>query len=513
MHDNRPPASSARSASSDWAVPLSVAGTAAVALVASVPGSPFLPVLPAGSGPSGPFAWLARAIALTSIHGNALVGVGVAAVGLSAVAFLLVLRAAWRGELPMRTVVTLVIASHVVVVFLPLLFSRDVYSYAMYGRIASVYHANPYVSTPADFPADPFTSLVGQKWISTPAVYGPLFTALSAGLAKVVSSIGGTIVAFRVVAVGSSLATVGIVASVARRMSPGRAVFAVAAVGMNPVVVFQSVASGHNDLLVALSVAGAFALVVARRELIAVVALSLGALVKATAAVPLVLLLVFIVVRRPRGARLRAALLHVGVAAALGLAFAVPFFTRTDPTLGMSELAKHEGWLAPSRFFRRVFDALSGDSLGFVARGAFGVLIVIAMVALCVALWRRTSVGAGAEELGAAWGWGLLLLMLLGPVLLPWYVTWALPLAWLLPRVPRAVLIGTSTALAISQWTTEPARYPGAYTTNIVVGHYVITPVVIGLLAWLLADLWRRTRRGAPLGDERDDVAAPAREQ
>jgi hypothetical protein len=513
VHVIRPPATTARSASSNWAVPLSVAGAVAVALVASVPGSPFLPVLPAGSGPSGPFAAVARAIALTSVHGNALVAVGVGAVGLSAVAFLLVLRAAWRGELSMRTVVALVIAYHAIVLLLPLVFSRDVYSYAMYGRIAGVYHANPYVRTPSDFPADPFTSLVGQKWISTPAVYGPLFTSLSAWLAAAGSSIGGTIVAFRLLAVASSLATVAIVASVARRVSPARAVFAVAAVGMNPVVVFQSVASGHNDLLVALSVAGAFALVVARRELLAVIALSLGALVKATAAVPLVLLLVFIVARRPRGERLRAGLLHVGIAVALGLAFAAPFFTRSDPTLGMSELAKHEGWLAPSRFFRRLFDALSGNTLGFVARCAFGVLLVIAIAALCVAVWRRTREGAGVEELGAAWGWGLLLLMLLGPVLLPWYVTWALPLAWLLPRMPRAVLIGVSTALAISQWTTEPARYAGAYSTNIVVGHYVITPLVIGLLVWLLADLWRRTRRGTPLGDESDQVAAPAGQQ
>ena len=47
-------------------------------------------------------------------------------------------------------------------------------------------------------------------------------------------------------------------------MRPARAAFAVAAFGLNPVVLFQSVASGHNDLLVALAVAGAFALVLAR---------------------------------------------------------------------------------------------------------------------------------------------------------------------------------------------------------------------------------------------------------
>ena len=119
----------------------------------------------------------------------------------------------------------------------------------------------------------------------------------------------------------------------------------------------------------------------------------------------------------------------------------------------------------------------------------------------------------GSALVGASWGWGLLCLMLLGPVLLPWYVTWALPLGWLLPRVPRTVLIGTGLALTVSQWTSEPALFPSAYDANLLVGHYIITPVVIGLLGWLLLDLWRRTRSGAPLEDEPDEVPAAAGER
>ena len=43
--------------------------------------------------------------------------------------------------------------------------------------------------------------------------------------------------------------------------------------------------------------------------------------------------------------------------------------------------------------------------------------------------------------------------------LLPWYVTWALPVLWLLPKVPRFVLLGTSTALAVSQFTALMGRH------------------------------------------------------
>jgi hypothetical protein len=100
--------------------------------------------------------------------------------------------------------------------------------------------------------------------------------------------------------------------------------------------------------------------------------------------------------------------------------------------------------------------------------------------------------------------------MLLGPVLLPWYVTRAA--ARVAPaRVPRAV-IGTGVALTVSQWTSEPARFATAYETNILFGHYVVTPVVVAFLVWLLLDLWRRTRASTPLEDEPQGVPARAGE-
>ncbi len=126
----------------------------------------------------------------------------------------------------------------------------------------------------------------------------------------------------------------------------------------------------------------------------------------------------------------------------------------------MLELAGHEGWLAPSGLVAKVFGWLSFGTLGVARarrlRGGAG-------VASCG--WRATSRGVAlpgepAETVGAAIGWSLVMLMLLGPVLLPWYAAWALPLVWLLPRPARATLIAAGLALAMAQWTTEPLRYP-----------------------------------------------------
>ncbi len=494
-------------ASRNAAIAGSVVSVIFVALVAATPGSPYQPILPPAGQPSGPLRTLAGLVGLDALHGSALVAVGVLAMALAAGAFLLVLREAWRGTIPLRTVIVLAIAYHVLLLALPLLFSRDVYSYAFYGRIAGTYHANPYVATPSDFPHDLLAPYVGPKWVRTPAVYGPLFTLLSSFIARLFTSVSAMIVVFRLIAITASLATIAVVARLVGRVRPSRQVFAVAILGLNPVVLFPSVAGGHNDLLVVLSIAVAITLLFAKREFLATAVLALGTLVKATAVIPLLLLIAADVARRERGARGRTLLAHVGIAGGLGLAFSLPFMQTKDPTLGMLELVRHEGWLAPSALFHRILDGVSGHTLGIVASVAFPVALLAAMVLLARRLAQRGAT-VTPEAQGAAWGWGLLFLMLLAPVLLPWYVVWALPLAWLLPRVPRAVLIGVSTALTVSQWTTEYEVLKTAFRANLLFGHYVLTPVVFALLVWLGVDLLRRVRSGAPLEGEPGEIPA-----
>jgi len=377
------------------ALAASVASFVFVALVAATPGSPFTPILP--SVPAGPFRWLGELVGLDGVHGSALAAVGVVAVSSAAAAFVLVLRECRRETISARTAIGLAVAYHVALLFLPLLFSRDVYSYAYYGRIAAAYHANPYVATPADFPHDVLATFVGPKWADTPAVYGPLWTQVSALVTRAADDVGTMISAFRVIAIAASLATVFVVAGLVRRVRPERAAFAVALVGLNPVVLFQSAASGHNDLLVALAVAAALALVFSGRELWATAALALGALVKVTAAVPLLLWWVAVAARRPRGQRVRTLAPHLGLAAAFALVAAAPFANTDDPTLGAVELGSHEGWLAPSRFVRRVVDAISGDVLGIVPRIAFAVIAVAAW-------WRGPSGAGGPRSARRSWG-------------------------------------------------------------------------------------------------------------
>ncbi|MDH5223917.1 MAG: hypothetical protein OEW46_04005, partial [Actinomycetota bacterium] len=154
------------------AIGASIATFSAVALIAATPRSPFHPVLPESQG-NGPIGVLAELLFLDRIPHGVLIGIGFIAMIAAGLAFLLVLWAAERGEVSTRTVVTLAVVYHVVVLLLPLLLSRDVFSYAFYGRILSRYGQNPYVSTPADHPANDISRFVWPGWRDTPSVYGP----------------------------------------------------------------------------------------------------------------------------------------------------------------------------------------------------------------------------------------------------------------------------------------------------------------------------------------------------
>ena len=493
-------------------IAFAIAGFLACALFSAAPGSSFQPVLPANAAPSGPLTELATAIGLDRLEGSWLIAAGVVAAALAVAGFLALLRSAWQGAIGLRTVVWCSVAATVIVAtMVPLLFSRDVYSYAFYGRIAAVHGENPYVRTPVEFAGDPLWPLIGPKWVDTPAVYGPAFTTISSVVARSVETPAGQVRAYRWIAALASLATIAVIAATARRMRPERAAFAVAAFGLNPVVLFHGVASGHNDLLVALAVAAGFLLLVHDRTLAAVAVLAVGTLIKATVGLPLVLVLVWCVARAPAGRRARVTATHGGLAVVIGLAFAAPFVQTHDPTLGMLELAGHEGWLAPSVFAQKVFGWLSFGTLGWLARVVFAGVLVVSFVRLARDVARRAVDDATLADLGAAMGWSLVMLLLLGPVLLPWYVAWALPLAWLLPRPPRVTLLATGAALALAQWSTEPLRYPEPFELNLFLGHWIVTPAMLAVAIWCIADLRRRVLRGLPL-HETESVPSEARQ-
>ncbi len=482
---------------------LTAAGIVAMAIVAATPGSPYQPRLSARGQPHGIVRDVAVFLHLDRIPGDPVLAVGVLAMLLATGAFLYLLRTAYRGQVSVRCVAALVVGAHALLLLMPLLFSRDVYSYAFYGRIAAIYHGNPYVQTPLDHSSDVLWNLVGPRWVDTPAYYGPGWTSLSAALSRFLPHPIDHVEAYRYLSIAASLATCGVIVWIVHRLWPARTAFALAAFGANPVVLFHAAGSGHNDLLVALSIVGAFALLVSKRELPAVAALTLGALIKVTASLPLLLLLVWCVARRPPEERRRAVLTHVGLSLGIAAAFALPYFQLKDPTLGMLGLFGQTGWLAPPTVVAQFVDWLSFHTLGWVVRVGAIVLLAWCVGMLGREVWRRASRGGmSGQEQAAVWGWALALLMLLGPILLPWYVVWGLPLVWALPRIPRTAVIATSSMLGVTLWSAEALRYPGGFQLNLWIGYLVVVPILTVMLLFVIRDLRSRIELGRLFEDE-----------
>ena len=482
---------------------------------AAMQDSPLHPLLPADAG--SVLSWSPSAIGLDGVPQGARVGLVVVAVAVALGLFLYAAREAWRGNVSVRAAVIVAAVFALGVLLVPLLLSRDVYNYALYGRFVSLRGLNPYTTVPNDVGAvDPFYALSGEKWRDIPTVYGPAFTALSAAVTGLFKQVGSAVMAFRVIASLAAIGTSVLIAFSALRLVPKRAAFAVVVFGWSPVVVFNGVGGGHNDLLIALAIAGGLALAVADREVLATVVLTLGVLVKASAAVPLILFIVWALARRDSGRdRMWTAVKLLAIAGVMAVAFAVPFWQTQNPTLGLAEVSTHEGGYSVVTLLFYTLARGAGALFGSGAQSLVTVLLRLTvlvvfigvLVMLARRVWRDAPGGMSIRELGASWGWGLLVVMLLSPFILPWYIVWILPLAALLARFPMQVAIALSCVFALFQTVAEPLRSSGMYRAITWGRDWLIRPAVGVLLVLLLLDLWRRLRSGASLsGEEEDDV-------
>jgi hypothetical protein len=493
------------------AVAASIVGMLFVAIVSATPNSPFYPVLPTGMEAANPLRWLSGVLGLGHLDITALMLVGLLATVSAAIGFVLLVRECWAGHIPVRTVVILVLAFHAVVLMLPLLFSRDVYSYAFYGRIVSTYRANPYGATPSDFPLNSLFPLTWPGWRSTTSVYGPLFTWISALMTSVVKKPSEVVTSFQLLAAAASLGTIAVVGRLVQRVRPDRTAFAIAMIGCNPIVIYHVVGGGHNDMLVAFFVACAVSLLFARRELLSAIALALGMSVKASAAVPLALLIVAVVANEPPERRRRLLMLYGGIVTGVWLALAMPFMRGGNPISALLEVSSHDSWMAPGQLIVRGASGLGGLIGGDALRDLFATVARIGLFAgsgvAVIAIGRRIWTSGWARTptaLAAAWGWAFLAITLPSPVLFTWYLVWALPVAWLMPKIARRGMVVLSAFFVVTQLVTETSRLPAFLrTVKLPFGH----PIAIAVCVWVGYDLVRRLRRGTALDAETDDPA------
>jgi alpha-1,6-mannosyltransferase len=512
-----------------FAVGALVVGYLAIDVLAAAPRSPLVPVLPAGVGAPGWLATIAGWVGLDRVGPVTATVISTVVLGVLVGAFGVAVWEAWRNRLSLPVALAAAGLSLALALPAPLLLSRDVHSYAAYGRTLSVHHANPYDVAPSGFPGDPFTPVVSREWFQTRSVYGPGFTLASAAIARAWSgSPEATITAFKALSAVAVLAAVALVAGIARRARPGREAVAVATLGLNPVVIVHTVGGGHNDALVAALLVAALAVglkVVGGRShaderghstprpvggqaLGTTVLLVVAASVKVIAVLPL--LGWFWALGRivPPRDRARAIAVHVAVAAGVTAALAAPVFAGWRTITAMANLASRQGWASGARLVARgaqgIGRAIGGHDLGTALGSAVYAGFLVSFVLL---LWRLLVARppGGSAPLWDVWGPSLLLFALASPYLLPWYAAWFVPfLALLSDR--RLALAGLAVGglLTLTGIPAEPAADPGLWRWMVVGVHYAVAPFMLALYAFVARAILRsdgpRPAQSPPLG-------------
>jgi alpha-1,6-mannosyltransferase len=319
----------------------------------------------------------------------------------------------------------------------PPILSTDVFSYVAYGRMGALYHVNPYLYGPHMIDGDPLYRFVGYQWITTPTVYGPLFTALGYLLAPF--DLVANLMAYKVLAAVSSLVVVVLVWKAAGLRGVNQ-IRAIALVGLNPVTILYGVGGGHNDLLMLALMMGAVYLLLRHREAAS------GALIVTAAAVKLTggLLLPFALARghgQRHGGRASARML--AGAAAAGVLIAVPSAVLFGPSvLNLFATLQH----IQSNGGPHSIPGAILTTVGLRSWIGTAGLVLDVMCVACVA-WLAIWVWLGRLDWITAAGWATVAMLLTAGFLLPWYVAWLIPLAGL--SRDRRLLIASSALTVI----------------------------------------------------------------
>ncbi|MDQ3812068.1 MAG: hypothetical protein M3336_17435 [Chloroflexota bacterium] len=137
---------------------------------------------------------------------------------------------------------------------LPGLFTTDIFSYIMYGKISAVYDLNPYIFPPNYFPNDELLAWIHPIWHDAPSVYGPLWTVLAWVFARLIAplSLLEQVFAYKLLVNAIHLVNLGLVwwlLGRAMRGQPRARLTAFTLFAWSPLMLFDGPGNAHNDAL------------------------------------------------------------------------------------------------------------------------------------------------------------------------------------------------------------------------------------------------------------------------
>ena len=322
--------------------------------------------------------------------------------------------------------------------------STDIFGYIAFGRMAGIYGANPYVHTYSEF-ADFYSAFV--EWdITMP--YGPVGLPLFILVGRLSEhSVLGSVFVLKLIWLLTHFCNCWLLFRILKAWQPDPT-FGLFLFGLNPLVLVELMANGHNDGLMILFVLLAIFALQRERHTTALWLAMLAALVKLPGILVWVAFLFYLLRRRAW----RALSLGMLLSIAILLMLRVTLFPSAESLISLT----NAGPFTKNSFHELLIEwsgSLSnqlGAPMGYETLYSMDRYIVATLFS-CFCLWRFWRIDdrrSLIRELGYIF---LALLIGYAAWFFPWYVTWLLPLAALTEARPLrwAIVIFSWTALAL----------------------------------------------------------------
>ena len=324
-----------------------------------------------------------------------------------------------------RIVAIVIIIAHAILLLAPPAMSGDLFQYALFGRMVSHYHLNPYITSAAQISSDPISPYASWNFLTTH--FGPGFTWLSAAVTTLA---GGDVfltgVAFKALMSVTTLASCWFVRDISTRLSADDGLSALAIYGLNPTVLIETAAMGHNEAVVVFYALAGIALALRGHPMVGFCLLLLSADVKMTSA-SIALLFAVQLVFRSEGANARVRRAAGLIALSLGIALVLwaPFWHGAQVFAVVRGIMTQGAGLAPGAKAQAI--------------GSLRLVSFAAMIFGCAIAASRTSIGG---VLTLASSIGLVFLLFIYPWSFAWYVIPPLAFAVVAPRTaPNLVVL------------------------------------------------------------------------